>query len=91
MGGYHVKTEAKWPPRSHLFAHISVICWQKIKTNKITNATNQELSKTVVRIVGWEPEHPVTLKRDFQVFGKQDTKQEVKKKMAAVGGRRWAF
>ena len=34
---------------------------------------SDDLCKTVVRIVGREPQHPVILKRDFQVFGKQDT------------------
>ena len=45
----------------------------KLKNEKKTTAEDQELSKTLVRIVGWEAQHPAKVKRDFQVFGKQQT------------------
>ena len=50
----------------------------KLKTKKNAGAKYQELSKTVVRIVGWEPQHPAILTRDFQVFGKQKRRNKKK-------------
>ena len=75
--GYQVKAEAKRPSKS-TFLPISPLA-NKIKNEKKTQTSNTKSCPklAIVRMVGWEPHHPVILKTDFQVFGKQETTYEL--------------
>ena len=67
--------DLKDPPFCPYLRHLLT----KLKNEKITTAKYQELSQTVVRIVGWEPQHPAKVKRDFQVFW--HTRDEMRSKV----------